>query len=310
MTSRFEDVNIGSFARVVGDAKCEAQSIPGFDELWSSAGSGADFGMMGCRSFRKMSSPVEGYIVDCVKQTLAKHGTGPEEVDCVVFSMMDATLGLLGADFVIRILDPVGMVNCIPVVLSYQQCCSSLAALTYGWQLFADEAVKNVVVVAFDFKADDKDRVWPFALFGDAVTACMISRRPGKGFRLVASSVGVDYDGLMGRDSFASRQKVARATLNKVSCGTGILHTEVTRIFPTNMYKPLMLFNAAAAGIEKSKLHFSDTLQKYGHCGNPDWMMNLIDYDESVGINDGEAYLALALAPGFFACSLLVALSL
>jgi N-acetylglutamate synthase-like GNAT family acetyltransferase len=305
----FEDVSIGSFACLAGDAERDAHSISEFDQLWGAVAPGADFDTMGCNSFREMSAPVEDYVVDCVKQTLAKHKVEPMEVDHIVFSMMDATLGLLGEDFVARVLDSIGMVGCIPAVLSYQQCCGSLAALTYGWQLFADEEVQNVLVVSLDFRSEDKDRVRSFALLGDAVTTCMIGRRPDQGFRLLASSVGVDHDGMMGRDSFGSRQKVARASLEKASRAAGVPIADVVRVFPTNLFKPLAQFNAAAAGIEKGKLHFSDTLERYGHCGNSDWMMNLVDYERSVGIGVGEPYLALASAPGFFACSLLVALA-
>jgi 3-oxoacyl-[acyl-carrier-protein] synthase III len=287
--------------------RADASSIPEFDVLWQSMGAGNDFGAMGCRRFTKMSRPVEEYVVDCVTRTIRDHGIEPQAVDHIVFSTMDCTLRLVRDDFAARVLDALGMVGCVPVVLSYRQCCGSQAALSYGCQLFADAAVENVVVVAFDFNAEDQDRIQPFALFGDAVATCMLSRGPGKGFRLAAASVGVDSAGVMGRDSVASRQQVAASVLSEVYRDAGIAADAVQQVFPSNLFQPLVLFNAASVGIPASKLHFNETLQRYGHCGNADWMMNLADYCTSTGVNDGETYLALASAPGFFAASVLVA---
>jgi hypothetical protein len=300
-------LSIDSFASVPGDIQCDAQSIPGFDELWKALVPGADFATMGCESFRKMSTSIEDYVIACIDQTLKQHETAPTDIDHIVFSMTDATLGLVGPDFVVDVLKATGMIHCIPAVISYQQCCSALTALHYGWQLFAADSTDHVIVVALDFRSDDRDRVRPFALFGDAVTSCMISRRSGSGLWLAAAAVTMDFDGLIGNDSFTSRQKVSRAALQKTSDEAGVQLNAITRVFPSNLFKPLTLFNSAAAGIDKAKLHFDTTFRRFGHCGNPDWMMNLIDYKETVGIEEGEAFLALASAPGFFACNLLVA---
>lgn len=299
--------SIDAFAAVLGDLECDPQSIPGFDELWEALGPGADLATMGCEHFRKMSSPIEDYVIACIDQTLERHGTAPPDVDHVVFSMTDATLGLVGPDFVVDVLKATGMVRCIPAVISYQQCCSSLTALHYGWQLFATDATEHVIVVALDFRSDDSDRVRPFALFGDAVTSCMISRRSGSGLRLAASAITMDFDGLIGNDSFSSRQTASRTALETASDEAGVELDALIRVFPSNLFKPLTLFNSAAARIDKAKLHFDTTFRAYGHCGNPDWMLNLLDYDATVGIEAADTFLALATAPGFFACNLLVA---
>lgn len=307
MTSRPGDVGIGSFVSEFGDVECRPEDVPGFAEIWSS-GSNANFETMGCGSFRKMSAPVEEYIVDCVKQTLGNRDTAAKEIDYVVFATTDACLGFLGRDFTARVLDAIGMVSCVPVVLSFQQCCSSVTALRYGWDLFSDQEVDNVVLVSFDFTPNDSDRIRSFAFFGDAVTSCLISRANKNDLRLVSSAINVDYAGLVGRDSFESRQKVARASLSKVCRDGGTLLKDVTKVFPTNLYGPLTLFNAMVAGIHQGKLYFTDTLYSYGHCGNCDWMINLANYEKKVGIHSGETYLAQTSAPGFFACGLLVAI--
>jgi 3-oxoacyl-[acyl-carrier-protein] synthase III len=307
MNGNSQHLSIDSFASVPGDIECGAQSIPGFEELWRALVPGADFATMGCETFRKMSTSIEDYVIACINQTLEQHGTTPTEVDHIVFSMTDATLGLVGPDFVTDVLKATAMIHCIPAVISYQQCCSSLTALQYGWQLFAADATNHVVVVAFDFRSDDRDRVRPFALFGDAVTSCMISRRAGSGLRLAGASIGMDFHGLIGEDSFSSRQTVARAALHTASEEAGVQLDTITRVFPSNLFKPLTLFNLSVAGIDKAKLHFDTTFRRFGHCGNPDWMMNLVDYRETVGIKEGDVFLALASAPGFFACNLLLA---
>ncbi|MEU7410793.1 MULTISPECIES: hypothetical protein [Streptomyces] len=307
MTPTHRDVTMGSFACVFGDLERSPEDIPGFAALWQAAAPDTAFDAMGCGTFRTMSGPVEKYVVESVRQTLEGHAVRPEDVTHLVLATSDACLRTLGRDCAVTVLDALGMTRCVPVVLSFQQCCSSLAALRYGWELFSDEDVRNVVLVSLDFTPDDGDRVKSFALFGDAVASCLISRDAGGPLRLASATVKVDHSGLMGRDSFVSRQKVAQAAFAKVFQESGERLDDVTRVFPTNLFQPVTLFNATIAGVPRDKLHFADTLRAYGHCGNSDWMINLVDHVEAVGMRTGEKYLAQASAPGFFACGLLVA---
>lgn len=298
-------IGIGSFTWEPGDIEWKPEQIPGFEDLWQRESGGADFATMGCGTIRKMSAPVERYVIGALRRTLATRDLAAEDVDRIVFATTDACLGLAGRDFVARVFDAVGLVRCVPVVVSFQQCCSSVTALAYGRELFADPAVRTVVVVAFDLTSDDSDRVRSFALFGDGVATCVLSRDDDSGLRLVASAVRVDYEGLLGRDSMTSRQIVAREALGTVLGAGGRALDEVTKVFPTNLYKPLTSFSTAVAGIHKTKLHFVDTLEAFGHCGNCDWMLNLVDYRDTTGLQPGGVYLALASAPGLFGCCLL-----
>lgn len=304
MTSR-DTVGIGSFACVFGEQERTAEDIADFDALWRTASPDMDFAAMGCGTFRTMTRPVEEYAVEAIRRTLGRHAVAPPDVDHVVFATSDAQLGPLGRDFAVRVLDAAGLTASVPVVLSFQQCCSSLTALQYAWDLFRDERVANVVLVSLDFTPDDRDRVRSFALFGDAVASCLISRsRPGL-VRLLASAVHTDEAGLRGEDSFVSRQKVAQASLARVWEKSGERLEDVTKAFPTNLYKPVTVFNAMVAGVRQETLHFTETLHAYGHCGTSDWMINLVDHQSRDGIRPGATYLALASAPGFFACGLL-----
>jgi 3-oxoacyl-[acyl-carrier-protein] synthase III len=300
-----DDVGIGSFVCSFGDLPGRAEDIPGFDAIWDSVSPNSDLPTMGCGSFTRMSGPVEAYVVDCVKRALADHATPAADVDHLVVATTDACLGLLGRDFTTTVLGSVGMVNCMPVVLSGQQCCGSVTALRYGWERFADPDVHNVVLVSLDFTPDDRDRIRSFALFGDAVTSCVLSRGAGNELRLLSAAINLDYSGLSGRDSFVSRQQVAQASFSAVLGDGGRSIGDIAKVFPTNLFKPLTVFGAAAVGVRQSALHFAETLSTYGHCGNCDWMINLADYRNTTGLRPGELYLAQASAPGFFACGLL-----
>jgi hypothetical protein len=299
-----EGVAVGSFAYELGDLECKPYDLPDFEQRWQSVSNGGDFTTMGCGTFRKMSGPVEQYVIATIKRTLADRDLAARDVDRIVFATTDANLALAGRDFVATVLDAAGLVSCVPVMVSFQQCCASVTALSYGWSMFHDPAVRNVLVVAFDLTASDSDRIRSFALFGDGAASCLISRDGAPGLRLVGSEVRVDYDGLRGRDSMVSRQTIARDTLDSVLGSTRM--DEVAMVFPTNLYLPLTSFNAMVTGIHKSKLHFAEMLYSAGHCGNCDWMLNLIGYRDKVGLREGGAYLSHASAPGFFAWALLV----
>jgi 3-oxoacyl-[acyl-carrier-protein] synthase III len=296
-----DGVRIGSFARDFGEQECKPEDIPEFEKRWMAEGAGTSFSLMGCGTFRKMVAPVEDHIVRCIEQTLAAAGVAADSVDHIIISTKDLCLAAIGGGFVPDVLDRVGLTCCTPLLLSLQRCSVSLTALDYAQGLFADPAVRNVVVVAFDVTPDDADRIRSFAVFGDAVTSCLLRRADGPGFRLLSSAVRVDYEGLFGRDSFTSRQEVASRAVAQVVAGSGEPLVSAAAIFPTNLFKPLTMFNAAAAGLDAGKLHFADSLAAYGHCGDCDWMINLMHYDETVGVRAGDSYVVLASSPGFFA---------
>ena len=299
-------IGVDSFACVSGELTGRPEDIAGFAELWRSLSPGKEFAAMGSGTYRKMTRSIGEYIKDCLEQVLGRNHVRPEDVDCLVLSTSDACLARLGPDLAVDVLREAGMTRCVPAVLSMQQCCSSLAALRYGWELFADDDVRNVVVMGLDFTLEDSERVKTFAVFGDAVAGCLISREPADGsLELLSSALTVDYSGLIGADSFASRQQAARSALDKVFGRTGEQLQKVTKVFGPNLYPPVTLFNAAAAGVPRQRLHAGPATAAYGHCGNADWMVNLIDYEASVGIAAGALYLALSTAPGFFACGLL-----
>lgn len=300
-----DGVSIGAFACVPGDVEHKVTDVPGFEELWAERSPNADFASMGCDRYWAMSGPLERYVVDCVRQTLARHATPAEAVDQVVFATTDACLRLLDEDFAARVLTALGLDEALPVVIALQQCCASLTALRYGWDQFADADVNNVVVVSFGYTPQDADRVRSFAFFGDAVASCLIGREAPGSLRLLSSAIGVDRLGLVGQDSFLSRQAVARRAYEKAFDGSGHSLDDVAKVFPTNLYRPLAMFNAMAVGVDPGALHFTDTLAAYAHCGNSDWMVNLMDYETTAGIQPGAVYVAQASAPGFFACGLL-----
>jgi len=304
MTSDHEDIGIGSFACAFGDVECKPENIPDFEALWETVSFGTDFAEMGCKTYRKMSGPVEDYVVEAVRRTLQDAGATAADVDHLVFATSDPTLALLPYDFAGRVLLAVGLDDCVPHVVSFQRCCSSLTALRHGQELFSDPEVTHVVVVAVDFMPHDRDRVRSYAMFGDAAVSCLLTRHHPGLVRLVSSAVKVDPDGLRGHDSFVSRKNVADRTLSAVLRAGGRRQGQIAKVFAANLHKPLTLFNATSVGLLPDTLHFADTLAAYGHCGNADWMINLVDYHERFGIQSGETYLAQSLAPGFYACGL------
>ncbi|KUL37335.1 hypothetical protein ADL22_21950 [Streptomyces sp. NRRL F-4489] len=305
MTSAQDRVTIGSFARVFGDRERTPDDIPDFEALWRAESPDTDFGAMGCGTFRTMTKPVAAYAAAALRQTLREHDVPPGAVGHVLFAASDAVLRTLGGDFVVEVLTATGLTESVPVLISGRQCCSSLAALAHGRQLFTDPETTDVAVVSLDATPDDRARVRSFALFSDAVASCLLSReRPGE-VRLLGSAARTDPAGLIGEDSFVSRQRVARAALTKALRDSGRELGDITKVFPTNLYQPVTQFSAMAAGIDREKLHFTETLRAYGHCGNSDWLINLADYRQRTGLRPGETYLAHASAPGFSASAVL-----
>lgn len=304
MPTYAEYLRIGSFASKFGDRERVPESIEGFDEICSARGLNLSLLSMGCGTFWQMTEPIESYITKCVSETLSASGVAAKCLNHIVFATVDKSVRYLDQDFARNILDYLGLVNCVPTLISMQQCVSSLAALNHACALFADATVNHVIVVAFDFVVDDSDRIQPFALFGDAVTSCMITRGNAAGLSLLSYGVNVDFAGLLGRDDFQSRKKVAEISLERVLKEGNARIEDVERCFTTNLFKPLALFNASSSGIHSSKLCI-DTLKSRAHCGNCDWMMNLNHYGQYAGFVRGQKYLVQSYAPGFFACGLL-----
>jgi 3-oxoacyl-[acyl-carrier-protein] synthase-3 len=304
MSRPTDRVALNAFACEFGDRERTLDSIDGLAAICSAQGLPMSPAKMGCGTFWQMTQPLESYLTRCISRTLASSGIPASEVNNIVFSTMERTLPLLDQVFMVRnVLEAVGLVNCVPALVSMQGCVSSLAAVDHAWRLFADPSVKHVLVVAFDFVVDDGDRVRPFAFFGDAVSSCLMSRGDGPGLSLRSYVVNVDFAGFLGRDTFESRKRMAGQTVQDALALSGASAEEVEKCFSTNLYKPLAEHNA---GIYRSKLCI-ETLRSRAHCGNCDWMINLAHHQEHAGLQPGRKYLAQSFAPGIFACGLLEA---
>ena len=99
---------------------------------------------MGCGTFWQMTQPLETYIIRCVAETISCSGVPATAVKHIVFSTMDKNLRHLHPDFSRTILGELGLVNCVPIFISMQQCGSSLAAVNHAWGMFAGEPESQI----------------------------------------------------------------------------------------------------------------------------------------------------------------------
>jgi 3-oxoacyl-[acyl-carrier-protein] synthase-3 len=298
-------LRIGAFACEYGDRERSFETIEDYDALRAQKKIALSLSALGCRTFWQMTGRLEDAIKACVRRTLDGAGIEPPAVDHILFATSDNHLYHVHDSFAREILVDLALDRAMPTLLSLQQCVSSLTALDYAHRLFADPQVENVVVVGFDLVSQEADRIQSFALFGDAVASCLVTR--GKGdFALQAYRLGIDRDGLQGRDNFLTRKQVASTALSAALADAGSAIADIEACFSTNFFKPIALFNANICGIASSRLAIP-TLGQRAHCGNCDWIMNLAEYQQNTGLVRGGKYLANAFAPGFCACVVLTA---
>lgn len=291
-----------------GDTQCSFKDIEHFESQCATAGLETDLTQMGCNTFWKMTQPLQQYIYQAVKATLSKCALAPEAIDRVIFATSDDNLRWFSRDTVGEVLTALGLSNCTPMVVSLQQCASSLTALDTGKSLLTQGQAKNVLVVNFDFAVDDSRRITSFALFGDAVISYLLSTDPISSLTVGHSVIGVDYAGFSGKDDFASRVAVSKKVYDNIFAHYGSLADDIERFFSTNTYRPVATMSASLSGIHRSKLDI-DTLKDRAHCGICDWAINLENYlHQGEGyrvIEAGKKFAVQASAPGFFACTIL-----
>jgi 3-oxoacyl-[acyl-carrier-protein] synthase III len=301
-----ERLRVGAFACEYGDRERSFETIEDYDALRTERKISLSLSALGCKLFNQMTGRLEDAVKASIKRTLEAAMVSPGAVSHVLFATSDNHLHHVHDNFAREILIDLSLDRAIPTILSLQQCVSSLTAVHYAHRLFAEPDVEHVVVACFDLVSTERDRIQSFALFGDAVSSCLVSREIKGGFALKAYRLGIDRDGLQGRDSFESRKKVASAALTAALAQADTGLSGIEACFSTNFFKPIALFNANICGIPSNKLAIP-TLSRRAHCGNCDWMMNLVDHQENAGVVQGGRYLANAFAPGFYACAVLAA---
>lgn len=303
MTSE-NDISIGAISCKFGDQQRTPESISNIDALCDAISIENNFEMLGCRNFWKMTKPLETYIHESIVESLRKANILPRDVDYLVMATTDANLAKMKVDTVRNILVPLGLIRCQPILVSMQQCASSFTALNWACELIRKPQVKNIVMCLFDFVDEDQDRVKQFALFGDAVTTCVIRRSSEIGFKIRAYSAGTDFSGLQGKDDFNSRKELNENVVKSILEEDKISLDSINRVFATNLYDPIGMFNASIMGLNR-KQTYTKTLASHAHCGNCDWMMNLAHYIEFERPIANQYYIIQASAPGYFAASLL-----
>jgi 3-oxoacyl-[acyl-carrier-protein] synthase-3 len=308
-TAFWTQLRIGAFANECGERRRTVGSIDGFATTCASLGL-KNFAALGCQEFWQMTQPVESYVAACVTRTLKDAGVSPQGVDYLILATADQNVSALTGTTVQKILGAVGLTKCTPLLLSFQQCASSLAALNYAYRLLQDAQNRCVVVAAVDFERCESRRLLPWGLYSDAVASCLVRRSTRDGLSLAAYAVGVDYLGIIGADTFESRKQVGTVAIRNLLEDEDyrLELKDIDKCFSTNLYKPLALYNASMVGLRRDQLYL-DTMGSHAHCGNCDWMINVMHYMDNVGLTPRRHYLVQSLAPGFYACGLLKAMS-
>ncbi len=299
-----ENISLESFTCVFGDRERTTDTIGNLASLKKQKGVEGTFAQLGCNQFYEMTRDITTYVQECIGQCLSRAKLKAQDVGALVLSTTDGTLPDLDQDSIKQILIPLGLNECRPALVSMQQCASSMAALNYANALLCDEAIENVLLCAFDFVKIEEDRVKSFALFGDAVSCCIVKRSASMEYRPIAYASGVDISGLDGKDDFVSRKQVSGKVINQILAEGNVLKPKIKRVFSTNLYLPIAMFNASITGFKSEQLYF-ETLSEVAHCGNCDWMINLCDYNSKTQPDPGDYFIAQATAPGFFAACLL-----
>jgi 3-oxoacyl-[acyl-carrier-protein] synthase III len=299
-------LNLSGFACAFGELPRPPESIAQHEEICAAHGVSLELSTMGCKTFWQMTRKLESYVVASIAETLARSNVAADQVDAVLFASSDQNLPALHVDFTRNVLAELGLVRCIPTLISFQQCASSLAALAHARGLLADPSVSHVLLVAFDFVRLDCDRIKPFALFGDAVASCLVSRDRGIGLTLRSCGSAMDMKGLRGSDDFGSRRSVAARVLQEALSKANVKLPEIERVFSTNIYKPIAMFSTSMLGIRREQLYI-ETLAERAHCGNCDWMINLSHALQQGLISPARKYVIHASAPGFHAAGVLQA---
>lgn len=152
------------------------------------------------------------------------------------------------------------------------------SAIDMACKYIEGKKIKNVIVVSCDTITRDSSRVQPHGLFSDASSACLISSEHA-GYKIISYADGTDIKGLIKDDDFESRAKLARDVMSNVLSKTGVQVSDLKKVFSTNFFSPIVLFNASAISLKNDQL-YAATTSKYGHCICSDPIINLIDYDE------------------------------
>lgn len=284
----------------LGDTRCRADAIQNFAELCQQAGLDPDLSMMGCEYYSKMSQPVDEYIKCSVSKTLQAARISADVIDTVIFSTSDVNLKSFGKSTASKLLLEMGLSIACPLVLSLQQCASSLLALEYGRQLLINGRAHNILFIFYDFVEEDCQRITPFALFGDAVVSLVLNKDSSSGILLGGHSLVLDTLGLRGEDNFSSRNDAVVRAYSQLFPSDELKHVDY--FLATNLYRPVATMAAAMSGVSRAKLYI-ETLPSAAHCGICDWAINLHHLISMQGAKQAKKLVVQASAPGFFACS-------
>lgn len=284
----------------LGDTRCRPEDIPDFAQLCQQAGLNPDLSMMGCEFYCKMAQPLEEYIKRSASRTLETARISADAIDTVIFSTSDVNLKSFGKTTASKLLLELGLSAACPIMLSLQQCASSLVALEYGRQLLISGCAQNILFIFYDFVEEDCQRITPFALFGDAVVSFVLNKEPSSGVLIGRHSLALDPRGLHGEDDFSTRNAAVLRAYSKLLPGDEL--NQVDYFLATNLYRPLATMGAAMSGVNRAKLYI-ETLPSAAHCGICDWAINLNHLLSRVESKQAKKLIVQASAPGFFACS-------
>ncbi|SIK04245.1 3-oxoacyl-(acyl carrier protein) synthase III [Mycobacteroides abscessus subsp. bolletii] len=266
---------------------------------WNSRAPGISKELGGVSSVSRLNGELSGIITSCVEGTLRLTGTLPFDCDRLIVASSDTTVASIPPDLGRTLVRQIGLDRCVPMLVSWQQCCSLIAALSTAAEEVRAGAARKILVVGLDFTCDS-NRLHSFGVFGDAVCCALVSTE-SEGLVISQGSVCSDPAGWRGEDTFASRQKALTHCLVDVGYDSSESKERIEAIFPTNTFAPLVMFTAAAGGLPRGRMQYAFALDRWGHCGVVDPLLNLTTWEQSSTPDNRDAeYLLLGTAPGFY----------
>ncbi|MBN9047691.1 MAG: hypothetical protein J0H18_18810 [Rhizobiales bacterium] len=194
------------------------------------------------------------------------------------------------------ILSRLDLEHCFVIGASLLRCNSMLASIQVGAALVQSGMYRHALVIACDRVEDEAGRFQNFALFSDSSASCILSADNRAGYKLLSFATASNPKE-MSREGEISGN-LGRIATEETLLGTDIEPHNVSKVFPPNLLRPIILFKERQAGFSPEQL-FLDNIPLRSHCFTADCIINLRDCEERAPFPEGSKIILCSSVSGF-----------
>lgn len=291
-----QGASIDSIAYAVGESRHAYNDMPDFADRLAANNLPDLPAVFGWGVYHRTAQDTLALGMAAASQSLQQADVDPATVDVVM--ICSSRIPGTEQDHIamnVSLVRQLRLIRAFPIGVTLCNCACFISAIAMASEWVSRDPSKTILVITADKLYDEHLRMHKFALLSDCAASCLVRASAPGGYRILGHQFSISQspvDNNLGQDDTALETDF----LGGLARTTDLTVADFTRVFTSNLFKPISSLRARRLGFSQRQLHL-DAVPRFGHCFAADAFINLLDFEAAHGAEPGDRFLLTADGP-------------